>query len=114
MTHQLKTRKAAQKAFASAEMYKVFQPLDVEGVEPFPSTMWSSVGPFGGWDVFGITPTSGAVRDELYELGIETVDFEPQRDDAQAPPDGYDDFDAAVDALLAGWWLCKVPENLGD
>ena len=47
----------------------------------------------------------------LDELGIATLDYQPQRDDAEAPDD-FDDFDAAIEALLDGWWLCVVPDTL--
>lgn len=103
-----KRRAELKDSLRAAAMFRVFQPLDAAGIAPVPAPI--GVTNWAVFDIEGYTP-SDAVVTRLDELGIATLDYEPQRDDAEAPDD-FDDSDAAIEALLDGWWLCVVPDTL--
>ena len=101
-------RARLKEEMVAASPFRVLQPLEATGISRAPAprgaTNWAV------FDIEGWTP-SDAVLARLDELGIATLDHEPQRDDAEAP-DAFDDSDAAIEALLDGWWLCVVPDAL--
>ena len=66
------------------------------------------------WSIFEVgSAYDDEVHEELVSRGTvkqgESLDFTPQREDDGAPQD-YDDIDAAVDALNAGYTLVKLPD----
>jgi len=97
------TRVAAKQAFRDALDFTVFQPIHFEN---FGTWIRGSK-----WDLFLVEPDLNPLVEHTLELhGIDIIDFEPQRDDSEAPK-GFDDFDACIEALGEGYWLCKVPDG---
>jgi hypothetical protein len=73
------------------------------------------------WDVFGGGPGyTDAVEEELERRGLEVGEHHIERCDQECSaieqmaddPQPYDDFDAAIDALNAGYTLVKVPDAM--
>lgn len=62
------------------------------------------------WDIFSTTGPADDVQSILIDLNVDVTSDEPQRDDTVAPKT-FDDLDAAVQALMDGLWLCKVPDS---